>query len=99
MSATSAASEQVSSRRAQEFSVEDVPYLSHGGSPLLLRLYRPKGAGPFPLMIDVHGGAWCGQDRTSDAMFSEALARSGVAVMGRPPRRGSPRRCVSTAGA
>jgi acetyl esterase/lipase len=31
-------------------------------------------------MIDLHGGAWCGQDRTSDAMFNEALARSGVVV-------------------
>ena len=31
-------------------------------------------------MIDLHGGAWCGQDRTSDALFNEALANSGVVV-------------------
>ena len=45
-----------------------------------LRLFKPKGLGPFPLMIDLHGGAWCGQDRTSDALFNEALANSGVVV-------------------
>ena len=80
MPATLAASKPTSSRAAHEFTVDDVEYLSHGGSPLLLRLFKPKGAGPFPLMIDLHGGAWCGQDRTSDKMFNEALARSGVVV-------------------
>ena len=80
MPATLTASKPTPSRAAHEFTVEDVEYLSHGGSPLLLRLYKPKGAGPFPLMIDLHGGAWCAQDRTSDAMFNEALAKSGVVV-------------------
>ncbi len=81
MPATLAASKPSAiARRAHEFTVEDVEYLSHGGSPLLLRLYKPKGGGPFPLMIDLHGGAWCAQDRTSDAMFNEALAKSGVVV-------------------
>ena len=80
MPATLTASKPTPSRAAHEFTVEDVEYLNHGGSPLLLRLYKPKGAGPFPLMIDLHGGAWCAQDRTSDAMFNEALAKSGVVV-------------------
>ena len=80
MPAASAATKPVPSRAAHEFTVDDVEYLSHDGGPLLLRLFKPKGAGPFPLMIDLHGGAWCGQDRTSDAMFNEALAKSGVVV-------------------
>jgi acetyl esterase/lipase len=65
---------------ADAFTVEDIEYLHHDGKPLLLRLYRPNGPGPFPLLVDLHGGAWCGQDRTSDALFNEALARSGVVV-------------------
>jgi acetyl esterase/lipase len=80
MPAISAAIKPASSHAAYEFSVDDVEYLRHGGSPLLLRLFKPGGAGPFPLMIDLHGGAWCAQDRTSDALFNEALARSGVVV-------------------
>ena len=62
------------------FDVEDVEYARHGAKPLLMRLYKPKGAGPFPLMIDLHGGAWCNLDRTSDVLFSETLAKSGVVV-------------------
>ena len=80
MSATSATLAPTPARTAYSFSVEDVEYLSHDGNPLLLRLFKPKGAGPFPLMIDLHGGAWCSQDRTSDATFNEALAKSGVVV-------------------
>jgi acetyl esterase/lipase len=80
MPATSTATSPTPRAAGHVFTVDDVEYLNHGGSPLLLRLFQPKGAGPFPLMIDLHGGAWCGQDRTSDAMFNEALARSGVVV-------------------
>jgi len=80
MSLTSAVSKEISAPTAHEFTVADVEYLRHGSTPLLLRLYTPKGAGPFPLVIDLHGGAWCGQDRTSDALFNEALAKSGVVV-------------------
>jgi acetyl esterase/lipase len=80
MPATSAASKPTPSHEDRAFTVDDVEYLSHGGSALLLRLFKPKGTGPFPLMIDVHGGAWCNQDRTSDAIFNEVLAKSGVVV-------------------
>jgi hypothetical protein len=27
------------------------------GSPLLARVYQPQGQGPFPMLIDEHGGA------------------------------------------
>jgi acetyl esterase len=60
--------------------IEDVEYLRHGGVPLLVRLYRPQGPGPFPLMVELHGGAWCRQDRLADAVIHEPLARSGVVV-------------------
>ena len=39
MPATSAAIRPTPSRTAHEFTVDDVEYLSHGGSPLLLRLF------------------------------------------------------------
>jgi acetyl esterase/lipase len=45
-----------------------------------MRLYRPQGAGPFPIMVELHGGAWCRQDRLADVVIHEALARSGVIV-------------------
>lgn len=61
--------------------VEDIEYLRHGDKPLLARIYKPRGEGPFPLIIDLHGGAWCKKDRTSDAGTDEPLAKSGVVVV------------------
>src|SRR5512145_1623186 len=63
-----------------EIKVEDVEYLRHGGTPQLARLYRPQGPGPFPIMVELHGGAWCRSDRLADALIHESLARSGVVV-------------------
>jgi acetyl esterase len=65
---------------AHEIAVEDVEYLRHGNTPLLARLFKPRGAGPFPLVVELHGGAWCRGDRLSDAAINEPLARSGVVV-------------------
>jgi acetyl esterase len=60
--------------------VEDVEYIRHDSSPLLMRLYRPEGTGPFPIMVELHGGAWCKHDRLADTLLHEPLARSGVIV-------------------
>lgn len=65
---------------SDDFKVEDVEYLRHGGTPYLARLYRPLGAGPFPIMVELHGGAWCRSDRLADKVIHEALAKSGVIV-------------------
>jgi acetyl esterase/lipase len=77
-----------------DITVEDVEYLRHGDKPLLARIYRPRGAGPFPLIVDLHGGAWCSKDRTSDAGTDEPLAKSGVVVVSldfrMPPEAGYP---------
>src|SRR5262245_15972902 len=60
--------------------VEDIEYLRHGDTPLLARLFKPRGAGPFPLIIDLHGGAWNLGDRLMDTPINEPLAQSGVVV-------------------
>jgi acetyl esterase/lipase len=63
-----------------EVDVQDVEYIRHGDKPLLARLFKPRGTGPFPIIVDLHGGAWCRGDRLSDAPINEPLARSGVVV-------------------
>jgi acetyl esterase/lipase len=65
---------------SDEITIEDVEYSRHGGTPLLARLYRPQGPGPFPIMVELHGGAWCRGDRLADKVIHEPLARSGVVV-------------------
>src|SRR5581483_2444861 len=48
---------------------------------LQARLYRPNGAGPFPALVEVHGGAWASGDRLNNAAIAEALAKSGIVVL------------------
>lgn len=59
----------------------DIEYQRPGGKPLLARLYRPRGAGPFPAVVSVHGGAWNMNDRTSNAALDQPITASGVVVM------------------
>ncbi len=63
-----------------EVDVEDVEYLRHGDTPLLARLFKPRGAGPFPAIVELHGGAWCLGDRLQDTTINEQLARNGILV-------------------
>ncbi len=63
-----------------QIDVEDVEYLRHGDKPLLATLYKPRGTGPFPLVVDLHGGAWCRGARANDKVTNEPLAKSGVVV-------------------
>jgi acetyl esterase len=60
--------------------IEDVEYQRKGGHALLARLYRPVGAGPFPAVVQVHGGAWVNKDRTDNDFIAKALAESGIVV-------------------
>jgi acetyl esterase/lipase len=47
----------------------------------MARIYQPQGAGSFPVLLDVHGGAWNDQDRTANASVDERLAASGILVV------------------
>jgi acetyl esterase/lipase len=60
--------------------VEDVEYQRQRGRALLARLYRPAGAGPFPAVVQVHGGAWVNKDRMDNDFIATALAESGILV-------------------
>lgn len=46
---------------------------------LLLRVFRPEGTGPFPVVINLHGGAWTKGDLNECRPRDEAIARAGVA--------------------
>ena len=64
-----------------EFEVRELEYQRHAGAPVLAQLYRPVGTGPFPAVLDVHGGAWASGDRHNNAPLDEALAKSGIVVL------------------
>ena len=46
-----------------------------------VRIYQPQGDGPFPVLIDVHGGAWTRGNYLNNELMDRALAATGVLVM------------------
>src|SRR5207253_7259460 len=77
-----------------EVDERDVEYQSLAGKPWLARVYQPKGTGPFPSIVDVHGGPWHNGDRTNNAGIDQALAARGILVAAvdfrQPPEAGYP---------
>jgi acetyl esterase len=61
---------------------EDFEYLRpEDSAPLLARYYRPEGTGPFPAVLEVHGGAWTAGDRLNNVAIGEYLAAHGIVVL------------------
>ena len=58
----------------------DLEYQRGPGGPLLARIYQPEGPGPFPCIVDVHGGGWGAGDRLNNAGMNQSLAQSGIVV-------------------
>lgn len=63
-----------------EVDIEEVEYLRHGAKPLLARVFRPHGKGPFPAVVEAHGGAWCEGNRANNDSINSAVAKGGVVV-------------------
>ncbi|SVB03992.1 uncharacterized protein METZ01_LOCUS156846 [marine metagenome] len=64
----------------QTCDIEDINYLKYGDVPLMLRLYRPLGDGPFPVIVDLHGGAWTAGDLSGCQARDEVLVKHGFAA-------------------
>jgi acetyl esterase len=64
-----------------EIKVWDVEFRRAPARTLMARVYQPQGAGPFPVLLDLHGGAWNDKDRTANAPMDEKLAKSGLLVV------------------
>jgi acetyl esterase len=62
------------------YSTETVEYIRHGDTPYMAKLYTPSGDGPFPMVIDLHGGAWCNGDLADCDERDKVLAASGLIV-------------------
>jgi acetyl esterase len=48
---------------------------------LKARVFQPQGRGPFPVLLDLHGGAWNDKDRFANVPMAENLAGSGILVI------------------
>jgi len=64
-----------------EVRTRDVVYLREEDTEWMATVYQPQGTGPFPALLDVHGGVWSGGSRSASALVDQALAASGVVVV------------------
>jgi acetyl esterase len=65
-----------------ELTVSEVEFRrTAAGRTLMARVYQPNGAGPFPTILDLHGGAWNAKDRRAEEPMDRALAASGILVV------------------
>ena len=75
----------------RDFTTEDLEYLRHVDQPLMMRLFRPEGEGLFPIVIDLHGGAWNTGDLSGCQVRDEVLVKAGLAVAALDFRHGADR--------
>ena len=65
-----------------DIEVSEVEYhRAKAGRQLMARVYAPAGKGPFPTLLDLHGGAWNAKDRRAEEPMDRAIAASGVLVV------------------
>src|SRR6266480_1336913 len=65
-----------------ELKVSEVEFRRNAfGRMLMARVYQPRGAGPFPTLLDLHGGAWNNKDRRAEEPMDRAIGASGVLVV------------------
>ncbi len=64
-----------------DFTAVDVEYLRLPDMRLMARIYRPEGPGPWPTIVDVHGGAWTTGDRFQNTLLDESLCETGLLII------------------
>jgi acetyl esterase len=75
-------------KATHELDIKDVEYLRDGALTLQARIYQPKGAGPFPTVLYLHGGAWTSNDRTTNPAMPKAVAEGGNLIVSIDFRQG-----------
>src|SRR5262245_3664046 len=61
--------------------IEETPYVTHDGREYIARVVRPEGGGPFPAVIEAHGGTWCLGNRMANDPIVRNIASRGVVVV------------------
>lgn len=63
-----------------ELKIFEETYRNADGEDWPVRIYQPQGTGPFPAMIEVHGGAWANGTYLDNELVDRAIAATGIVV-------------------
>ena len=71
---------------AAQFEVKewDVDFRQVPTRMLKARVYQPQGPGPFPTLLDLHGGAWHDKDRFANVPMCQAVGEFVTADRAQP---------------
>ena len=58
----------------------NIDFIKDQEESFVAKIYQPDGPGPFPVLLDVHGGAWQGGTAEDGQYFDQKLAESGILV-------------------
>ena len=64
-----------------DFESHDIAYIDTPQETWWATVHQPRGTGPFPALLFVHGGAWSGGERNGSTFVQHALASSGIVVV------------------
>jgi acetyl esterase len=67
-------------RMASAQLIEDLEYARHGGNRLRLDILQPKGRGPHPVLMYLHGGAFAVGSKRTHRALAAAYASQGYLV-------------------
>ena len=70
--------------------IRAVKFSTPEGLPLVLDIYRPVGNGPFPVLVQIHGGSWQRGKPSDQETFARYFASRGYVVF-TPEYRFAPR--------
>ena len=62
-------------------STPDITYLTASNWEAKLDVYTPRGAGPHPTVLHIHGGGWTGGSRESVILRAMPFLEMGFAVV------------------
>ncbi|MDE0779620.1 MAG: alpha/beta hydrolase [Alphaproteobacteria bacterium] len=57
---------------------ENIEIYRHGDKPMIVQLIRPETGGPYPVIVDLHGGCWCKGYPSECAARGEVFAAAGM---------------------
>lgn len=66
--------------QSYDVDIEEVEFLRHGDTAYIARVFRPRGQGPFPAVVEAHGGAWCEGNRANNDTINQEVAKTGIVV-------------------